>query len=69
MDPVFTQIYTESEKIKVITLWEAIRLAGKIPAARPEENETVYTLQELSLKAKKNSWGPIVVFPEVRRCE
>ncbi|KAI7895003.1 uncharacterized protein EV154DRAFT_496683 [Mucor mucedo] len=62
--PVFTQIYTESEKIKIISLWEAIRLAGKIPESAPSSDDQVYTVQELSLKAKKGGWGPIVVFAE-----
>lgn len=62
---MFTQIYTECEKVKIISLWEAIRLVGKIPESTPSNNEEVYTVQELSLKAKKGGWGPIVVFAEV----
>lgn len=65
-NPVFTQIYMETNKIKVISLWEAIRLVGKIPESKPSSEDTLYTVQELSQKAKKGKWGPIVVFAEVR---
>lgn len=64
LDPVFTQIYTGTDKVKVISLWEAIVLVGKIPAVEPEKDEKVYSVKELSLKAKK----PIVIFAEVRLC-
>jgi hypothetical protein len=68
-DPVFTQIYIDSQKVKVISLWEAICLVGKIPESAPPANEesNVYTVQELSQKAKKGGWGPIVVFAEVNK--
>jgi hypothetical protein len=38
---------------------------GKIPAMEPEKEDQVYSVQELSLKAKTSGWGPIVVFAEV----
>ncbi|KAI9263099.1 hypothetical protein BY458DRAFT_514835 [Sporodiniella umbellata] len=55
-NPVFTQAYPETNKIKEISLWEALCSVKKIPT----KNEGVITLKELSLKAK----GPIVIFPE-----
>jgi hypothetical protein len=67
-DPIFTQIYTESNEVKIISLWEAIRLVGKIPEPKPFSNDDqVYTVQELSSKAKKGGWGPVVVFAEVKK--
>lgn len=44
-------------------------MIGKIPESKPASNEQVYTVQELSLKAKKGGWGPIVVFAEVKGIE
>lgn len=53
----------------MISLWEAICLVGKIPESAPpttnEDSSVYYTVQELSQKAKKGGWGPIVVFAEV----
>ncbi|KAI7902988.1 uncharacterized protein BX663DRAFT_509117 [Cokeromyces recurvatus] len=64
-DPVFTQLYTETNKVRVISLWEAIRLTSKIPESKPSKNnELLYSVEELALKAKKNKWGPIVIFAE-----
>lgn len=62
-NPVFTQIYIDCDKVKVVSLWEAIRLAGKIPESTPTDQ--LYSVKELSLKAKECGWGPIVVFAEV----
>ncbi|KAL9550924.1 hypothetical protein MBANPS3_004498 [Mucor bainieri] len=63
-NPVFTQVFLETNKIKIISLWEAIRLVGKIPESKPSSEDTVYTVQELSQKARKGKWGPLVVFAE-----
>ncbi|KAI9348380.1 hypothetical protein BD770DRAFT_421413 [Pilaira anomala] len=63
-NPVFTQVYIESDKVKMISLWEAIRLVGKIPESKPNDQDQVYTVKELSIKAKESGWGPIVVFAE-----
>ncbi|KAG2228661.1 hypothetical protein INT48_005239, partial [Thamnidium elegans] len=62
-NPVFTQIYIDSDKVKLVSLWEAIRLAGRIPESTPLTDQ-VYSVKELSLKAKECGWGPIVVFAE-----
>ncbi|KAI8642361.1 hypothetical protein BD408DRAFT_443562 [Parasitella parasitica] len=63
-NPVFTQVFMDTKKIKVVSLWEAIRLAGKIPESKPLSQDSLFTVQELSLKAKKGNWGPIIVFAE-----
>ncbi|CEP16205.1 hypothetical protein [Parasitella parasitica] len=63
-NPVFTQIFTDTNKVKIISLWEAIRLAGKAPESKPSSQDSVFTVQELSRKAKKGNWGPLVVFAE-----
>ncbi|KAI9478536.1 MAG: hypothetical protein EXX96DRAFT_571287 [Benjaminiella poitrasii] len=63
-DPVFTQVYTDTDKVRVISLWEAICLAGKVPESKPSSGALLYSVEELSLKAKKNNRGPVVVFAE-----
>lgn len=64
-NPVFTQIFMDTNKVKIISLWEAIRLVGKMPESKPSSSEdTLYTVQELSQKASKGKWGPVVVFAE-----
>lgn len=68
-NPVFTQVYIESDKVKIVSLWEAIRLVSKIPESKPNDQDQVYTVKELSIKAKQNGWGPIVVFAEVKYSE
>ncbi|CAO3608346.1 unnamed protein product [Cunninghamella blakesleeana] len=69
-NPVFTQIIPSKNKIRRITLWQAIRSCTKMPPITPEEanisNESsdLYTLKELSDIAKSKNWGPIILFPE-----
>ncbi|CAO0803702.1 unnamed protein product [Mucor circinelloides] len=64
-NPVFTQIFMDTNKVKIISLWEAIRLVGKMPESKPSSSEdTLYAVQELSQKASKGKWGPVVVFAE-----
>jgi hypothetical protein len=48
-----------------MSLWEAIRSVTRVPQSNPSNADKVYSLQELSQKAKKANWGPIVVFAEV----
>ncbi|KAG1047897.1 hypothetical protein G6F46_011470 [Rhizopus delemar] len=61
-NPVFTQVYSNTTQVKKISLWQAIRSVNQIPPATP--TSTVYDIKELSLKAKEQGWGPIVIFPE-----
>ncbi|KAI8979202.1 hypothetical protein BDF20DRAFT_905963 [Mycotypha africana] len=63
-NPIFTQVFMDSDKVKVIGLWEAIQLTGKMPVSKPSTVERSYTVKELSDKAKRGKWGPVVVFPE-----
>lgn len=49
----------------MISFWEAIQSVSKIPATQPEKEDSVYSVQELADKAKKNGWGPVVIFAEV----
>ncbi|KAI8063401.1 uncharacterized protein B0P05DRAFT_555745 [Gilbertella persicaria] len=60
-NPVFTQIYTDTNKVRMISLWEAIQLTHTSPAS---SGHGLYTLEELANKAKQHKWGPVVVFPE-----
>ncbi|CEG77318.1 hypothetical protein RMATCC62417_12094 [Rhizopus microsporus] len=62
--PIFTQIYSDSNSIKKISLWQAIRLVQTPPESKPSEDDKVYSLKELVSNAKQHGWGPIVIFPE-----
>ncbi|ORE10932.1 hypothetical protein BCV72DRAFT_198748 [Rhizopus microsporus var. microsporus] len=62
--PIFTQIYSDSNSIKKISLWQAIRLVQTPPESKPSEDDKVYSLKELASNAKQHGWGPIVIFPE-----
>lgn len=66
--PVFTQVIPSVNKVRCISLWQAIRLCVRSPVLTPEEanvdTKDLYTLKQLSAKAKDNQWGAIVVFPE-----
>ncbi|CAO3616975.1 unnamed protein product [Cunninghamella echinulata] len=67
-NPIFTQIIPSKNKVRCISLWQAIRSCTKVPPITLEEansNESnLYTLKELSEIAKSKNWGPIIVFPE-----
>jgi hypothetical protein len=62
-NPVFVQVYTDSHKVKPISLWQAITNTGNMPTTAPK-NETLYSVKDLSKLAKNNKMGPIVVFAE-----
>ncbi|KAI8382268.1 hypothetical protein BD560DRAFT_386124 [Blakeslea trispora] len=61
--PVFTQVFMNTSRVKVVSFWEAIQLVGQSPQVAQNE-ETLYSLDELTEKAKQAGWGPVVVFPE-----
>ena len=61
--PVFTQVFIDTPRVKVISFWEAIQLVGQSPQVAQNQN-TLYTLDALAEKAKQAGWGPVVVFPE-----
>ncbi|KAI8886061.1 hypothetical protein K501DRAFT_293046 [Backusella circina FSU 941] len=62
-NPMFVQVYTDSDKVKPITLWQAVRSTGRMPTSAPKD-ETLYSVKELSRLAKQKHLGPIVVFAE-----
>ncbi|KAI8333349.1 hypothetical protein BC941DRAFT_401474 [Chlamydoabsidia padenii] len=66
--PVFTQVIPSVNKVRCISLWQALRLCVRLPALTPEEanvdEKDLYTIKQLSTKAKENNWGAVVVFPE-----
>jgi hypothetical protein len=62
-NPVFVQVYTDSLKVKPISLWQAVTNTGNMPTTAPK-NETLYSVKDLSKLTKNNKMGPIVVFAE-----
>lgn len=67
-NPVFTQVIPSVNKVRQLSLWQAIRSCVLTPPLTPEEagvdGKDLYTIKELSALAKDNKWGPVVVFPE-----
>ncbi|CAO3591510.1 unnamed protein product [Absidia cylindrospora] len=67
-NPVFTQIIPSVNKVRQLSLWQAIRSCVLTPPLTPEEAgidvKDLYTLKELSALVKENKWGPIIIFPE-----
>ncbi|CAG8570638.1 8678_t:CDS:10 [Diversispora eburnea] len=63
-DPVFTQIYSQTNKLRPISLWTALKLTGSYPELVSPIGTKTFSLHELMIEAKNNSWGPIVIFPE-----
>ncbi|KAI8083058.1 uncharacterized protein BX664DRAFT_339724 [Halteromyces radiatus] len=67
-NPVFTQVIPSVNKVRRISLWQAIRSCVYLPVMTPEEanvNENdLYTVKQISSQAKNNKWGPVIIFPE-----
>ncbi|RHZ56364.1 hypothetical protein Glove_402g61 [Diversispora epigaea] len=63
-DPVFTQIYSQTNKLRPISLWTALKLTGSYPEVVSPIGIKTFSLHELMIEAKNNRWGPIVILPE-----
>ncbi|KAI8070888.1 hypothetical protein BC940DRAFT_235281 [Gongronella butleri] len=66
-DPVFTQVIPSVNKVRVLTLWQAVRACVHIPPVSPEDvGLTASSPQLMTLKQlqKQTTRRAIVVFPE-----